>query len=1003
MVMRMRPWFFAVAAIVLLLAGAVANGAEPDFSVRIRTDLESGRIDRDTALLYGIYYGFDPDRLPERYRPESFQPLKDATRIIWEYQRRRDRLPPETVRIVDAYLEPAAAAKASFVSPLGHFQLSYTTSGADAVPGTDADGDGVPDYVENCADYLDTAWETEINTLGFAAPPASPYYQISFESMDYYGYTTVVSGAATRIVLHNTFQGFPSNDDPEGNQWGAAKVTCAHEFKHASQRAQSNWSEGGWVELDATWMEDIVFDVVNDYYNYLPSGSPISNPELALDAGGSGSYEDCVWQHWMSETWGAGIVTDFWTHRATHTGEAVIVSYDTILQSYGSSLAVGFPVFAAWNYATGVHAAAGFGYGESADYPTAPAIPVNAYPAALSGTLSNLAADFHHCYGFGGESGTLDIDFNGQDGETLGLAAVIRKTDGTTAFETIVLDAANDADVSLGVPLEQMQSVGLVVSNAAPVGSAVYTLDVDASVVLPRPAAQVSASSVAVTLLPDSLVYETVDLQNVGEPGSVLEYAVLVMENAPSPAAQARLAGTFPDDPNAGRDPLTRDTELRSGPVAGSLRYAGDCRFGNSDIENVQGYYGDWWWGNERYAYFISPDAEPCACTPGFNVRAVHMLLYLTPASSPQVRVHLAAVTGGVRPAPGAILASSQPMTVSGIVEAGYHDIEVACDFECADTAEDYFLVFEFLDADGPVGIPIGMTAGSCMNYNDWGSGYKDLVDGYGFLGDLFIWADVDCCGEPLPEVSVLAPNGGEAFSVGATVDLAWSATVVDSVKVELSRDGGGAWETLFEQTENDGLETWTITGPVADDCLLRVATPDGAYGDVSDAPFMIFEPSNWLAVIPETGSLAQGETQPMIFGFDSTGMSPGDYQSYVVISHNGDDSPIVLPVIFTVADPSSGVGAPARLTMSGNVPNPFNPSTRIRFTLPEAAGATVEIVDLQGRVVRTLYRGRLEAGPQSLQWDGRDADGRMAASGAYLARVRSGGRDVVRKMLLAK
>ncbi|HPF71382.1 MAG TPA: FlgD immunoglobulin-like domain containing protein [Candidatus Krumholzibacteria bacterium] len=74
-------------------------------------------------------------------------------------------------------------------------------------------------------------------------------------------------------------------------------------------------------------------------------------------------------------------------------------------------------------------------------------------------------------------------------------------------------------------------------------------------------------------------------------------------------------------------------------------------------------------------------------------------------------------------------------------------------------------------------------------------------------------------------------------------------------------------------------------------------------------------------------------------------------------------------------------------------VPNPFNPRTEIRFTLPEPLAATVEILDVRGRRVRTLVGDRvLAAGAQALSWDGCDARGQFMASGAYLCRIRAGG-----------
>ena len=92
---------------------------------------------------------------------------------------------------------------------------------------------------------------------------------------------------------------------------------------------------------------------------------------------------------------------------------------------------------------------------------------------------------------------------------------------------------------------------------------------------------------------------------------------------------------------------------------------------------------------------------------------------------------------------------------------------------------------------------------------------------------------------------------------------------------------------------------------------------------------------------------------------------------------------------------------APARLEV---VPNPFNPRTELRFALERGGPVTVEIYDLAGRRVHTLVREQeLAAGPQALAWDGRDEDGRGAASGIYLARVRTPDAQFGAKMMLVR
>ncbi len=68
-----------------------------------------------------------------------------------------------------------------------------------------------------------------------------------------------------------------------------------------------------------------------------------------------------------------------------------------------------------------------------------------------------------------------------------------------------------------------------------------------------------------------------------------------------------------------------------------------------------------------------------------------------------------------------------------------------------------------------------------------------------------------------------------------------------------------------------------------------------------------------------------------------------------------------------------------------GNHPNPFNPSTEIRFTLPEAGKVRVAVYDMKGQLVQELVDGRQSAGEHRVAWEGRDAKGREVASGAYV------------------
>jgi hypothetical protein len=92
---------------------------------------------------------------------------------------------------------------------------------------------------------------------------------------------------------------------------------------------------------------------------------------------------------------------------------------------------------------------------------------------------------------------------------------------------------------------------------------------------------------------------------------------------------------------------------------------------------------------------------------------------------------------------------------------------------------------------------------------------------------------------------------------------------------------------------------------------------------------------------------------------------------------------------------------APFRL--ENNIPNPFNPTTVIRFTVPEDGIVSLRIYDVAGRLVRTLANEKRQANHYEIQWDGRDERGQRVASGVYFYRLVAGKHSATKKMLLLK
>lgn len=85
------------------------------------------------------------------------------------------------------------------------------------------------------------------------------------------------------------------------------------------------------------------------------------------------------------------------------------------------------------------------------------------------------------------------------------------------------------------------------------------------------------------------------------------------------------------------------------------------------------------------------------------------------------------------------------------------------------------------------------------------------------------------------------------------------------------------------------------------------------------------------------------------------------------------------------------------------NQPNPFNPTTEIKFTLDKAGPVELAVFDVSGRKVRTLVRGARGPGDHVAVWDGTDQAGSRVPSGMYFYQLTSAQDTETRKMMLVK
>ncbi len=93
----------------------------------------------------------------------------------------------------------------------------------------------------------------------------------------------------------------------------------------------------------------------------------------------------------------------------------------------------------------------------------------------------------------------------------------------------------------------------------------------------------------------------------------------------------------------------------------------------------------------------------------------------------------------------------------------------------------------------------------------------------------------------------------------------------------------------------------------------------------------------------------------------------------------------------------------PYDFTLDQNFPNPFNPSTTIRYAIPIDANVKLTIYDPLGREIRVLQGGRQSAGSYNIVWDSRDSQNRLVPSGVYLYRLTANYLQLTRKMIIVR
>lgn len=292
----------------------------------------------------------------------------------------------------------------SRVSASGRFRIHYDTTGTNQ-PGMI----GVPNsheaYVDSVIAIFDQVWNKVIGEMGFEPPPTDngvgggDEYDIYILSLNTgtFGETfwepadNLESGIRHRFPSYITIDVNYDGERTPGLE--GLRVTAAHEFFHAIQiGAYGIWQnvpqyDFFFYELTAVWMEEVVFDEINDYYfdldDFFRFFKDFSNRSYGFTSWSIWKgYERSVWALFLEKKHGRDIVRQIWEGMKQ---APALESMDVVLKSHGSSLESAFAEFASWNLFTGFRADPVRYYKEGANFPV---LSVNASAAYAGSTTA---------------------------------------------------------------------------------------------------------------------------------------------------------------------------------------------------------------------------------------------------------------------------------------------------------------------------------------------------------------------------------------------------------------------------------------------------------------------------------------------------------------------------------------------------------------------------------------------------------------------------------------
>jgi Secretion system C-terminal sorting domain len=348
----------------------------------------------------------------------------------------------ESFRLGVKLLRPPSGPKYVYST---HFIIHFDTTGS---------GSCTRAYAESTSKYAEYSWAKEVDTLNWGSPPpdgsngGDSRYDIYITNLSYLGVTITESwytdpypdGATSYIEVDHSITPFP----------GELEVTVAHEFNHACQFRYSAVEDNFWYENCATWMEDMCYDNINDYVNYLlySTPNPLDSTYLPINTETNLYwYAGALWPMFLQECFGDSCPRKSWERMGTVSGGNTLTGIDYALSNYfGSNLTNALKKYGVWRYFTGTRADITYHFSESNLWPTSSLLAThNLYPASGDqGSRPPSGPGGTDFVRFNPGTGGLTITFDGQNGYDWGAFAIGYRVPAQSIEQEISLNA-NDS------------------------------------------------------------------------------------------------------------------------------------------------------------------------------------------------------------------------------------------------------------------------------------------------------------------------------------------------------------------------------------------------------------------------------------------------------------------------------------------------------------------------------------------------------------------------------